>query len=182
MAIDTAKLRLIFLIINRYFTCVEFIFAKGATHILLALKTFALLFGEIVYLVGHFLYHMKIQLLKLLLFTALPYILFSCKKESIHLEDVSPDRKITITVEGEKPSSMDPYMVNISTKGYGFNETISTEIYSGTIDSNNLKFNWVSNKECYFVFLQQDNTTRRMHLKVDDDRILLSEEGSSSNP
>ena len=112
----------------------------------------------------------------------LSVFLYSCKKESIHLEDVSPDSKITITIKGEKSSSMDPFLVNITTKGYGFNETITTEIYSGTIDSNNLKFNWKSNKECYFVFLQQDNTTRKMHLKVDDDRILLSEEGSSANP
>ena len=106
--------------------------------------------------------------------------ILSCKKETVKLEQTSPDKKIVVTISGEKASSMDPYLVNINTKGYGFDETISTEIFSASLDTNTVHFKWVNNKECYFVFMQQDNTIRRMHLRVNDDKILLDEEGSTS--
>jgi hypothetical protein len=123
---------------------------------------------------------MNTSLCKLFLCLLTFFTLTSCKKESIQLEEVSPDKKITVSIKGEKASSMDPFEVNINTKGYGFNETITTEIFSGTIDSNNLKFKWINKNECYMVFMQQDNTIRRMHLKVNEDGILLNEEGSTS--
>ena len=123
---------------------------------------------------------MKINLSICCISLIISFFLFSCKNEKVQILDSSPDKKIKITILGEKSSTVDPFMVNIKTEGYGYNETISTEIYASTLDSNNVKFNWRNNKECYFIFLQQDNTVRRMHLKIDDEQIMLNEEGSNS--
>jgi hypothetical protein len=126
---------------------------------------------------GQLLFHAMIKTLAnpFIIISAL-LILYSCKEETSQIVSTSPDKKIEIVVSGKKASPLDPFLVDISITKEGENETISTEIYSKTLDTGNVKFSWKSNSECYLTFIQQDNISRRMHLQVNNGDLLLQEE------
>lgn len=105
----------------------------------------------------------------------------ACSHEKFDRIEISKDKKLTIAITGERSTFLDPFLVSINTRGYGFDETITTEIHSGSIDSSNLKFDWRSNNECYISFVQQDNTIRKIHVQSSAESILLNEDQSDSD-
>ena len=101
--------------------------------------------------------------------------LLSCGSKTVNLESHDTQSKTVIRVLGEKESSLDPFRVNITVEANGLKEHVATEIYAGTIDSTNLKFDWREPGVCLMTFTQQDNTTRKILAVALEDKIGLKE-------
>ncbi|WMJ73566.1 hypothetical protein RCC89_10395 [Cytophagaceae bacterium ABcell3] len=116
----------------------------------------------------------------LLVFIVFALFLSACTEKSVEIVEQSPEQNVEIRITGVKPTMVDPFNVSINVKGYGSDETVTTEIHSSELDSENVKFEWVSENECFFTFIQQDNTIRRMHLLIGERQLQLKEAGSNS--
>lgn len=89
----------------------------------------------------------------------------SCESEkTAPIKSSSADGKINIEVSGERSSSADPYMVTIACDQ--FENTASVEIYASTLDSTNVKFNWLSNQECIISITHRDGEVTQVPIRV----------------
>jgi hypothetical protein len=104
-------------------------------------------------------------------------ILISCgSKTSSEMKSTSPDGKTTISVNGDKPSFGDPWQAKIKIKTSKDEKEVTTEIFAGELNNDNVKFIWQTNDQCRIVFSQQDDTQRNLLVKADSTQINLREE------
>jgi ABC-type oligopeptide transport system substrate-binding subunit len=104
-------------------------------------------------------------------------ILASCgSKTSTEMSSSSPDGKVTIFVNGTKPSFGDPWQAKIKIKTSTDEKEVITEIFAGELNNENVKFSWETNDRCRIVFSQQDDTERKMVIQADSTQINLHEE------
>ena len=103
--------------------------------------------------------------------------IFSCGSKNVELnsQDAMSDAHIKIT--GEKVSSVDPYKINIVVESEGKKESVGTEIFSGSLDSTNVNFDWQEPGVCLITFSQQDNSTRKILAVALGNKIGLKEIG-----
>lgn len=74
----------------------------------------------------------------------------------------------------------DPWEVVMSAKGYSFDEKLLFQIYSETLDSNTVHFNWKGDDECMVVFKQQDDTERYFKVELSPKKVHMVEIGGST--
>jgi hypothetical protein len=119
----------------------------------------------------------QINLLKRLWVLLPLMILAGCgSKNSTEMSSPSPDGKVTIFVNGTKPSFGDPWQAKIKIKTPSNEKEVVTEIFAGELNKETVKFTWEDTDRCTIVFFQQDNTERKMVVQADSTQINLHEE------
>jgi len=98
-------------------------------------------------------------------------ILMSCeKKTSQALVSQSPDQKLEISIQAERYTSLDPWMVSITLNQINPKEriaTVSQEIMASKIDTENVSFNWVDNSSCQLTFTQTDGSVVNVPVRIE---------------
>ena len=113
----------------------------------------------------------------LLIKCTLILVLASCGSKNVELNSKDPQSDAHITITGEKVSSVDPYKVNILVESQNKKESVGTEIFSSTLDSTNVNFEWQQPGVCLITFSQQDNSTRKILAVALENKIGLKEIG-----
>ena len=113
----------------------------------------------------------------LLISSLIVFGMFSCGNKNVELNSQDPKSNAHIKVIGEKTSSLDPYKVNIIVEANEKKESVGTEIFSGSLDSTNVNFEWQEPGVCLITFSQQDNTTRKILAVALENKIGLREIG-----
>ena len=113
----------------------------------------------------------------LVLISIIALTLFSCDNKTVELNSQDPKSNAHIKITGEKASSIDPYKVNILVEATEKKESVSTEIFSGSLDSTNVKFDWQEPGVCLITFSQQDNSIRKILAVALENKIGLKEIG-----
>lgn len=102
-------------------------------------------------------------------------VLFSCSEKTAHIGSKDSNSDAHIQITAEKANSFDPFQVNVMMEGNGLKKNVVTEIYASTIDSTNLKFEWLEAGVCLMTFTQQDNTKRKIRAVLMDDGIAFKD-------
>jgi len=90
-------------------------------------------------------------------------IFASCTQHpvSASLSSKSPDGKTTITIDGKKPSPLDPFTVILSVKTVGLDQgSLQFEIAASELTNSNVKFKWTDSQNCRITFVQTDGGER----------------------
>ncbi len=114
--------------------------------------------------------------LKKLLFVGLIFlggIFTSCSEESQSVSYKSPGEKTELNFTGKRATSLDPWMVGINVKGYGFDDTIATELYIGSIDSSTIIVDWANDNEASVTLKQRDSDDKKMKLQISENGVSL---------
>ncbi len=113
----------------------------------------------------------------LLISLLIAFSCFSCGEKNVELNSQDSKSDAHIKITGEKGSSVDPYKVNIFVEANGKKESVGTEIFSGSLDSSNVNFDWQQPGVCLITFSQQDNSTRKILAVALENKIGLKEIG-----
>ena len=80
---------------------------------------------------------------------------------SASLSSKSPDGKTTISINGKKPGSLDPFTVTLSVKtGEVDQGSLQFEITSSELTESNVKLKWADSQNCRITFVQTDGGER----------------------
>jgi hypothetical protein len=104
------------------------------------------------------------------------FLLTSCQPKSVTLTDVSPNKKVTITVKAKQAASLEPWKVEIDVKAYDFRQgSLAFELQSGDINDKSVKFDWKDDHSCVISFEQPDGVPRTFQLLADENQVQLAE-------
>ena len=95
--------------------------------------------------------------------------------KNFELSSTSPNAKAEVKLSGTKANFADPYMVDITIKGYQQDRTISREIYASQLSTENTKIEWKDDNNCLITFQQQDDTTIKLSVYIGEDGLQLQE-------
>ncbi|MFN3403605.1 MAG: hypothetical protein ACK40G_05870 [Cytophagaceae bacterium] len=119
---------------------------------------------------------MKIKSSNVFWLPCLVLLLFACGQEKkVNHTLTSPDGKNEIIVSGTKASFADPFIVKFLMKDTDAEVAPFVEIYSSDINSENFNYKWENNQTCILNFTQQDNTTRKFVLEMDEEELFINE-------
>lgn len=111
---------------------------------------------------------------KILAFASLLFMLGCSPTTSPELTSVSSDGKNLVKIYGTKASSLDPFQTRIILSGNNLTDTLVTEIFTGDLNAETVKFTWSDNENCTIEFSQTDNP-RIMYATFANGGIKLSE-------
>ncbi|MFN8437532.1 MAG: hypothetical protein U0V72_07810 [Cytophagales bacterium] len=107
------------------------------------------------------------HLLNINLCIILLIFLSSCeskKSEVLNFQNTKKD--ILVKVNGEKPTSLDPWKVNIVITCHNQKDSLGLEIYADDLNHHNVHCTSVSTHEMILKFEQQDNSSRTFSVKA----------------
>ncbi len=109
---------------------------------------------------------MKVKIILISLFSLL--FLVGCEEQSSKLfETKSSNGKISITVQGNRSSSFDPWKADIKMTIEGKDPVSSfVEVYADELNDKNVDFTWKSENECLITFTQRDGVVVPVPIKV----------------
>ena len=112
---------------------------------------------------------------KILLFGLLFTGLFSCEKKQYVKEFNIPE--MAIQIKGNKPSSLDPYTINLAVTNAQSKKTVNLdiEIYANDLNDTNPVFSVNKDGKHSLVFTQTDNTTRELVFSINDEDVVIEE-------
>ncbi len=91
----------------------------------------------------------------------------ACQKEETKpLSSSSADGSMTITVRGERMTSLDPYTAYITLKHDGEDMEVTTEVYADKLDASNVRFDWKSDESCLVIFTHRDGEKNVVPVEV----------------
>ena len=103
-------------------------------------------------------------------------ILSSCGSSTVNIADVSPNKKVNITVKAKRPSPMGTWAVELDVKAYDFKQGhLSFEVEATEMSDKTVKFDWQDDTHCLISFTLPDNTKRRFQLIADENQVQLAE-------
>lgn len=114
--------------------------------------------------------------LKLLIPILLTLFLASCSEKKQSIENFSPDKKISITVDGKRPNSLDPWILEFKIKSGDKTGSLATEFHAGDLNAENVKFNWLEADFCEVTLTEQDDTKRSFLIRADEQGIKMQEQ------
>ena len=104
------------------------------------------------------------------------FLLTSCQTQSTTVTDISPNKKVNITIKASRAASLDPWKVEMDVKAYEFKEGhLTFEIQTGDISDKTVKFNWSDDRNCLITFEQSDGQPRKFQLIADAGQVQLGE-------
>jgi hypothetical protein len=99
------------------------------------------------------------------------------KPVSGSLSSTSPDGKTTISVNGKKASSLDPFTVTLEVKsGKESMGSLQFEITASALDASNVKFDWSDANNCIITFTHSDGEKRVFRYYATASNVILREE------
>lgn len=102
--------------------------------------------------------------------------LISCSEKKQSIENLSPDKSISITIAGKKPNALDPWILDFKIKAGEKSGSISTEFHASDLTAENITFNWLEPNFCEVTLTEQDDVKRNFLVRVDDEGIKLQEQ------
>ncbi|MEY3416557.1 MAG: hypothetical protein RL711_408 [Bacteroidota bacterium] len=114
-------------------------------------------------------YSLLVSILIALFFTA-------CSEKKQTIQNFSPDKKISIVVEGKKPNALDPWVLDFKITAGDKKGSLSTEFHSSELTAENIKFNWLEADHCELTLTEQDDVKRIFLIRVDSDGIQMQEQ------
>jgi hypothetical protein len=100
----------------------------------------------------------------------------SCQTKSTTITDVSPNKKVNITIKASRVASLDPWKVEMDVKAYEFKEGhLTFELQTGEISDKTVKFDWKDDRNCTISMNQADGKPRTFQLIADANQVQLGE-------
>ena len=104
------------------------------------------------------------------------FLLTSCQPKSTTITDVSPNKKVNITIKASRVASLDPWKVEMDVKAYDFKEGhLAFELQTGDVSDKTVKFDWKDDKNCIISMNQTDGKPRTFQLIADASQVQLAE-------
>ena len=114
--------------------------------------------------------------LKFLFPILITLLLSACSEKKQSIENLSPDKKITITIDGKKPNALDPWVLEFKIKAGDKSGSIATEFHASDLTAENITFNWLESDFCEVTLTEQDDVKRRFLVSVEAEGIKLQEQ------
>ena len=104
------------------------------------------------------------------------FLLTACQTQSTTITDVSPNKKVNITIKANRTASLDPWKVEMDVKAYDFKEGhLAFEIQTGEVTDKTVKFDWKDDRNCIISMNQADGKPRTFQLIADANQVQLGE-------
>jgi hypothetical protein len=102
-------------------------------------------------------------------------LLASCQTKNVTLTDVSPNKKVNITVKATRPG-MGTWQVELNVKAYDFKEGhLAFELETSDVSDKTVKFDWKDDRNCIISFDEPDGKPRTFQLIADASQVQLAE-------
>ncbi len=99
------------------------------------------------------------------------------EKSSKEIVFTSADELIKITVNGKKPTQLDPWTVELAIQYKDRKkEPLMLEIFAENLNQETVKLDWQDNKNGKITFYQQDGTTRKLNVFASEEGVAMREE------
>jgi len=114
---------------------------------------------------------------KIVFLLAMLIALVSCGgKTETTLKKISPNGKVTITIDAKRATAIESWKVDLKVKAYSFKEgKLAFEIYAKDLNDDNVTFEWQDETHCKILFKQQDNSERQFELIASQEQLQLAE-------
>ena len=105
------------------------------------------------------------------------FLLVACQPKTASVTNVSPNKKVNITVTANKVGSrLGPWKVQLDVKAYEFKQgALAFELESGDVNDKTVKFDWKDDRNCMISFDQPDGKPRTFQLIADENQVQLAE-------
>ena len=104
-------------------------------------------------------------------------LLASCSAKQEELVIKSPKGNIEFSFKANKPSSLDPWNVNMTISGYEKKRSLTMDMYNSDFNSETVVVDWKDENSCIVTLIQSDGDNRIMDIYVSDQEIKLQERG-----
>jgi uncharacterized protein YcfL len=107
----------------------------------------------------------------------LTLLLVSCKEETRQLESRSPDGTALVRIDATRSSNISAWRTSLrASKGNPAETGFTTDIYCKALDSTEVRFNWMDNRNLELVFNEKDGAQRRFLVLFDENTEILIRE------
>ena len=101
------------------------------------------------------------------------FALAACEPQTETVTYSSPNEKVTLTFSATRTNSLDPWTVNITVKGFNYDETVMTELYANEINKETIVVNWQDDNNAIIVLKQRDGDSKVMTLFINENKVLM---------
>ncbi len=102
-------------------------------------------------------------------------LLTSCQTKNVTVTDVSPNKKVNITINATRPG-LGTWKVELNVKAYDFKEGhLAFELETNDVSDKSVKFDWKDDRNCIISFDEPDGKPRTFQLIADASQIQLAE-------
>lgn len=105
----------------------------------------------------------------------------SCESKQSEVLLKSPEGKVTFKLKGNKPSSLDPWDVEITLSGYGKEKTLTMDMYNSDFNDKTVLVNWKDENTSVLTLKQSDGADRVMDIYLSETEIRLQERAKESS-
>ena len=110
---------------------------------------------------------MKTNYLKSFFLLSILLTLVSCSKEqSPVISSTSENGNMSITVQGERYFSTDPYKVSVAATTDSKVFAVEVEVMADELSNENVSFEWQDNETCFVYITQRDGSVRTVPISV----------------
>ena len=104
-------------------------------------------------------------------------LLFSCSAQQKELVLKSPEGNMEFSFKANKPSSLDPWNVNMTISGYEKEKSLTLDMYNSDFNSETVVVDWKDENSCVVTLIQSDGDNRVMDVYLSEKEIKLQERG-----
>jgi hypothetical protein len=115
---------------------------------------------------------------KLFVAVLIALVISSCSEKKQTIKNESPDKNISIVVEGTKPNSLDPWTLHFNIKSGDKTGSMTTEFHASELTPENVNFNWLEPDHCELTLTEQDDVKRVFLIRVDAEGFKMQEQGN----
>ena len=106
-------------------------------------------------------------------------LLASCSAKQEELVLKSPEGKMQFSFKANKPTSFDPWAVNMTISGYEEERTLTLDMYNSDFNAETVVAEWKDENSCVLTLKQSDGDNRIMDVYLSGEEVKLQERGGS---
>lgn len=103
-------------------------------------------------------------------------LLTSCQSKTSTVTDVSPNKKVNVTIKASRPTTLGTWAVELDVKAFDFKQGhLSFELEASDVSDKTVKFDWKDDRNCVISLEQRDGQPRTFQLIADENQVQLGE-------